>query len=242
MTASPRREDAPAIPRPGVALRALRKRTGWTLVDVSSKTGIPPSTLSRIENGVVSPTYDLLLRLSTGLKLDMAELLGASPAPAAAREAQAGRRSVNRLGEGEVIELSNHSLRYLSTDLLNKQITPILCDYRATSLEEFGEFMRHPGEEFLHVTEGVLELHTECYAPLLLKAGESIYFDSRMGHAYVARELPCRALSICTASAPLTGTSDVPGPAPAASASLGADIALLQPGVKRSGPRGGGKE
>lgn len=206
MTASQRREEATAIPRPGIALRALRKRTGWTLVDVSERTGIPPSTLSRIENGVVSPTYDLLVRLSTGLKLDMAELLGASPAAAPSTEAQTGRRSVNRLGDGETIDLHHHSLRYLSTDLLNKQITPIFCDYRATSLEEFGEFMRHPGEEFLHVTEGVLELHTECYAPLVLSAGESVYFDSRMGHAYVAREMPCRALSICTGIAPSVGS------------------------------------
>jgi uncharacterized cupin superfamily protein len=59
--------------------------------------------------------------------------------------------------------------------------------------------MRHEGEEFLYVLEGELELHTECYAPLLLKAGESIYFDSRMGHGYVARGTQtCRALSMCT--------------------------------------------
>lgn len=45
-------------------------------------------------------------------------------------------------------------------------------------MEEFGEFMRHPGEEFLYVIEGELELHTQCYAPVVLKAGESIYLDS----------------------------------------------------------------
>ena len=59
--------------------------------------------------------------------------------------------------------------------------------------------MRHEGEEFLYILEGELELHTECYAPLVLKARESVYFDSRMGHAYIARGTePCRALSMCT--------------------------------------------
>jgi uncharacterized cupin superfamily protein len=59
--------------------------------------------------------------------------------------------------------------------------------------------MRHEGEEFLYVIDGELELHTDCYAPLVLKAGESVYFDSRMGHAYIARgEQPCHALSMCT--------------------------------------------
>lgn len=63
--------------------------------------------------------------------------------------------------------------------------------------------MRHAGEEFLYVIEGELELHTEYYAPLILRAGESTYFDSRMGHAYIAHgKTPCRALSVCTLARP----------------------------------------
>ncbi len=183
--------------RPGTALKNLRKRNRWTLADVAKRTGIPPSTLSRIENDQISPTYDMLLRLGQGLSIDLSQLL--SDAPAEVSSDQPGRRSVNRVPDGETVPMSNHTLRYLSSDLLNKQMTPILCEYRARSLEEFGPLMRHEGEEFLFVLEGELELHTECYAPLALKAGESIYFDSRMGHGYVARgpEI-CRALSMCT--------------------------------------------
>jgi transcriptional regulator with XRE-family HTH domain len=184
--------------RPGTALRALRKRNHWTLADVAKRTGIPPSTLSRIENDQISPTYDLLLRLSKGLSIDLTQLLSAAPAAAEASD-QPGRRSVNRADDGEKVPMSNHTLRYLSTDLLNKQMTPILSEYRARSLAEFGPLMRHEGEEFLYILEGELELHTECYAPLVLKARESVYFDSRMGHAYIARgSEPCRALSMCT--------------------------------------------
>ena len=173
------------IAKPGAALKQLRKTNGWTLAEVSKRTGIPPSTLSRIENDRVSPTYDLLARLSQGLSVDMAQLVSSAEAPAALAEQQ-GRRSLNRIGDGELIEMSNHTLRYLSADLLRKQVTPILCEYRARTLEEFGDFMRHAGEEFLFVLEGAVELHTEYYAPVVLKAGESIYFDSRMGHAYLA--------------------------------------------------------
>lgn len=185
--------------RPGIALRNLRKRNDWTLAEVSRLTGIPASTLSRIENDQISPTYDLLLRLSGGLSLDLSELLSNAPGSATPMAAQAGRRSVNMADEGELVRMHNHTLRYLSTDLINKQITPILCEYRARSLEEFGEFMRHEGEEFLYVVDGQLELHTDCYAPLKLGPGESVYFDSRMGHAYIAGgNAPCHALSICT--------------------------------------------
>jgi|SRR6185437_5863035 len=185
--------------RPGTALRSLRKQNRLTLTDVSERTGIPTSTLSRIENDQMSPTYDLLLRLSKGLAIDLTQLLSMATSSPESGADQPGRRSVNRRGEGETVQMTNHTLWYLSTDLLNKQVTPILCEYRARSLEEFGPFMRHEGEEFLFVVDGELELHTDCYAPLVLKAGESIYFDSRMGHAYIARgEQPCHALSMCT--------------------------------------------
>jgi transcriptional regulator with XRE-family HTH domain len=184
--------------RPGTALKNLRKRNRWTLADVAKRTGIPPSTLSRIENDQISPTYDMLLRLSRGLSIDLSQLLLDGPTATPVSE-QPGRRSVNRRSDGDKVPMSNHTLRYLSTDLINKQMTPILCEYQARSLEEFGPLMRHEGEEFLFVLEGELELHTECYAPLVLQAGESIYFDSRMGHGYVARGTqPCRALSMCT--------------------------------------------
>ncbi|MBL8270308.1 helix-turn-helix domain-containing protein [Steroidobacter sp.] len=189
-----------ATAKPGASLKHLRKTNGWTLAEVSKRTGIPPSTLSRIENDRVSPTYDLLARLSRGLSVDVAQLVSSAPVAAAATAEQQGRRSLNRIGDGELIEMSNHTLRYLSTDLLRKQVTPILTEYRARTLEEFGELMRHAGEEFLFVLEGAVELHTELYAPVVLKAGESVYFDSRMGHAYLANGPgPCRALSICVA-------------------------------------------
>ncbi|MEP7243908.1 MAG: XRE family transcriptional regulator [Gammaproteobacteria bacterium] len=190
--------------RPGAALKSLRKSNRWTLLDVSNRTGIPPSTLSRIENDQISPTYDLLLKLSKGLSIDLSQLLSMASRTPGEGSDQPGRRSVNRSGDGQAIDMLNHTVRYLSNDLLKKQITPLLCEYRARSLEEFGEFMRHEGEEFLYVIDGELELHTECYAPLLLRAGESIYFDSRMGHAYISRgEVPCHALSVCTVPQPV---------------------------------------
>jgi transcriptional regulator with XRE-family HTH domain len=188
-----------ATARPGVALRQLRKANDWTLADVSKRTGVPASTLSRIENDQISPTYDLLLRLSAGLSIDLTQFLSIEDSAREPGADHAGRRSVSRRGEGLVVSEPSHKLTYLSTDLVQKQMTPMLTEYHARSLAEFGEFMRHAGEEFLYVLEGELELHTESYTPLILKAGEATYFDSRMGHAYVARgEGPCRGLVICT--------------------------------------------
>ena len=42
------------------------------------------------------------------------------------------------------------------------------------------------GTGVYHVLSGRLELHTELYQPVRLKAGDSIPFDSSMGHHYVS--------------------------------------------------------
>jgi len=54
-----------SLARPGAALKALRRQHGWTLAEVSQRTGLPTSTLSKIENDKVSLSFDKLARLST---------------------------------------------------------------------------------------------------------------------------------------------------------------------------------
>jgi transcriptional regulator with XRE-family HTH domain len=182
--------------RPGATLRALRRANDWTLAQVAERTGIPISTLSRMENDQASPSYDQLQRLSRGLQIDIAQLF--SPIELAP-VGQSGRRSVNRVHEGQVIDNGNDRLRYLSTDLLNKSFTPMIAEIKGRRIESDADFHSHAGEEFVYVIEGELELHSRSYAPLVLRAGESIYFDSSTPHAYVALGTSaCRALSICT--------------------------------------------
>lgn len=187
-----------SIAKPGAALRAFRRRQGWTLAEVSRKTGLPASTLSRIETDQISPTYDQLSKLSVGLNVDMSQLLsGDMEEP---KRVQTARRSVNRAGEGQILDTPMQSLRYLSVDLTNKQFAPIIGEIKAHSLEEAGEFHRHDGEEFIFVVDGELELHSESYTPLRLRPGDSVYFDSGMAHAYVAvGKERCKILSVCTA-------------------------------------------
>jgi transcriptional regulator with XRE-family HTH domain len=184
--------------KPGAALRAFRRKQGWTLASVSQDTGLPVSTLSRIETDQISPTYDQLSKLSLGLNVDMAHLLSGDMAEA--KPVQTARRSVNRAGDGQMLETPMQTLRYLSVDLTNKQFAPIIGEIKAHSLEEAGEFHRHDGEEFVFVVSGELELHSESYAPLRLQPGDSVYFDSGTAHAYVAvGKERCKILSICTA-------------------------------------------
>jgi transcriptional regulator with XRE-family HTH domain len=186
--------------RPGAALRKVRTKMGWTLAEVSARTGLPVSTLSKVENDKMSLSYDKLARICTGLNIDISVLFG-SDASAASSEGVSGRRSITRAGDGKVIETETYNHVYPAADLLSKRFVPIVADIKARSIGAFGEFIRHPGEEYAYVLEGAIELHTELYAPVLLRAGDSIYFDSGMGHAYVAAAPGrCRVLAICSGS------------------------------------------
>jgi transcriptional regulator with XRE-family HTH domain len=186
------------VAQPGAALKAFRESKGWTLAEASRRTQLTISTLSKIENNRVSLNFDKLARLSSGLGVDIARLLGSSTG-AEPGGPSAGRRSITRSDQGAVIETSNYIHFYLATDLLRKSFTPILAEVRARSMAEFGDFIRHAGEEFAYVIEGVVELHTDIYAPLTLRVGDSIFFDSGMGHAYLAASAgPCRILSVTT--------------------------------------------
>lgn len=186
---------------PGAVLKRLRRERGWPLAELSKRTGLPTSTLSKVENGKMSLTYDKLTRITEGLEIDVASIFGEQATASPERKtgfAGNGRRSITRSGEGGVIDTPTYRHLYQATDLLEKKFVPLLADIKHRSIEEFGELIRHEGEEYSFVLEGVVEFHSELYAPVLLYPGDAIYFDSSMGHAYIAAEDgPCRVLSIC---------------------------------------------
>jgi uncharacterized cupin superfamily protein len=65
---------------------------------------------------------------------------------------------------------------------------PIVTRIKSHSLEQFGEIMRHSGEEFFFILEGIVELITEHYASVKLEQGDCAYFDSSMGHACLSAD------------------------------------------------------
>lgn len=185
--------------KPGAVLKACRTERGWTLSDVSERTGLSVSTLSKVENDKMTLTYDKLVRLSEGLEIDLARLFAPTTGAGTSFVESATRRSVARVGEGQSVEEPRGNYLYVATDLLHKQMVPIIGEVFARDIAQYGDFMRHPGEEYVFVLEGTLELHTKMYTPMRLEKGDSVYFDSGMEHAYIAvGEEPCRILSICS--------------------------------------------
>ncbi|KLI98578.1 XRE family transcriptional regulator [Luteimonas sp. FCS-9] len=175
---------SPPPPTLGTVVRALRKRNGWTLKEMSERTRIPLSTLSKVEHDRLTLTYDKLQAISQRLNIRMSELF-AEPAGTAPDKPVTARRSVGRIDQALRVTTPNYDYYFLCTELRRKRMIPLLTRIRARTQAEFGELVRHPGEEYVHVLEGRIEVHTEFYDPVTLDVGEGIYIDSDMGHAYL---------------------------------------------------------
>jgi transcriptional regulator with XRE-family HTH domain len=173
-------------PTLGSLLRSLRLRNRWTLKEMSQRTSIPVSTLSKVEHDVLTLTYDKLVQLSQRLNIRISELF-ADPTHTL-EPAVTARRSIGRTDDAVRVNTKNYDYHYLCPELRRKRMIPILTRIRAKSAEEFGELVRHSGEEYIYVLQGRIKVHTEFYDPVVLEPGESIYIDSNMGHAYVTAD------------------------------------------------------
>lgn len=192
-----------AIARPfqelevGAKLKAFRRAKALSLADLSKMTSISEATLSRVENEQTPVSAHNLYILSQALGVDITAFFGDAASPI-----RNGVRSITRAADGAPVETARYVSEVLCTDLANKKMHPAVNIVDKRSVAEVGGLASHPGEEFLYVLSGRLVLHTDFYAPLLLEAGDSIYFDGMMPHAYLAGgDGPARILVITTVDA-----------------------------------------
>ncbi|KAA9009161.1 helix-turn-helix domain-containing protein [Histidinibacterium aquaticum] len=165
----------------GLRVRELRKERGWTLEQAARQAGLARSTLSKIENGQMSPTYDALKKLATGLDISIPQLF--TP-PADTRVN--GRMAVTRAHEAAAHATTTYEHDLLAETLRQKKMLPYRARIRARRFEEFDGWVRHDGEEFLYVLTGQVRLFTEFYEPVDMKRGDSAYYDATMGHNVVS--------------------------------------------------------
>jgi len=165
----------------GARVRDLRKAQGWTLEQAAQRAGLARSTLSKIENGQMSPTYDALKKLAVGLEISVPQLF--TPP---SKEQISGRMSMTRDGTAPSKITTTYEHELLAEGLTQKQMLPYRARIRARNMDDFDGWIRHDGEEFLYVLTGVIRLYTEFYEPVEMKRGDSAYYDATMGHNVVS--------------------------------------------------------
>lgn len=182
----------------GPRIKTLRKERGLSLAGLAKSTGVSEATLSRVENEQTLVSAHHLYRMAQTLGVDITAFF----APAS-KSISNGIRSICRKGEGIPLTTARYDAQVLCTDIANKRMHPAIDTVTVGSLEAAGGYSRHDGEEFLHVLSGHLLLATEFYEPVILDPGDSIYFDSHMGHAYLtANGAPVQILVIATTEPP----------------------------------------
>jgi transcriptional regulator with XRE-family HTH domain len=174
------RTDSPTL---GGQLRSIRARKMWTLKEMSRCTGIPASTLSKVEHNRLSLTYDKLVQLSDRLDIRITELF--SDRAVGAEAPIAARRSIGVLDSAKCVITIHQELYYLCPELRGKRMIPVFMKIRAESNQEYPDLIHHPGEEYIYVLKGSVNVLTEFYDPVVLNVNESIYIDTNMRHAYV---------------------------------------------------------
>lgn len=165
----------------GQRIREARKAKGLTLEDTSKLAGIGRSTLSKIENAQTKPSFDIIRRLTAVLEIRTPQLFLQSRA-----SGLTGRRDFTPKGQGEPNETPTYAHELLCNEITSKAMLPYLSRIKARNASEFETWVRHDGEEFMFVVSGSLTFLSEHYRPLQMSAGDSIYYDSGMGHGCIS--------------------------------------------------------
>ncbi|WP_417459360.1 helix-turn-helix domain-containing protein [Kordiimonas sp.] len=176
--------DPPIVPTAsaeslGSRLRKKRKQAKLTLKKLGDLSDIPVSTLSKVENGLMSLNIQKLMKVCNALGLDVMQLVTPSEASLQSVPVVTGRRSITKKGEAHVVETKQTIYEHHASDFRNRKLAPSIMTVQAGSEPEL---IRHQGEEYIYVLEGIIEVLTEFYEPTVLETGESIYIDSTMGH------------------------------------------------------------
>jgi transcriptional regulator with XRE-family HTH domain len=164
----------------GAKVRALRLKKKIGLVDLGRHTGLSPALLSKIERGRLFPTLPTLLRVAlvfgVGLEYFFA---GAREKPLAAVVRKRQRVELPERQGARDAAYRFASLDYPATE---RRFNCYYAEFFPVAPEKLRPH-DHAGVEFIYVVRGVLSVHMNDDEHAI-GAGDAIYFDSTVPHAY----------------------------------------------------------
>ena len=167
-----------ALDQVGSRLRQIRAHREITLVELSERTGISKSTLSRLENGQRRPTLELLLPLAHAYRVPLDDLVGAPDVGGPADPPEApkvkGRTVLPLTPPGGI------------------QAWKILIP----ATQSTPHLRTHDGDEWLYVLSGRMRLILGD-EDLSLGVGEAVEFDTTQPHWFGSHgDGPAEVLSL----------------------------------------------
>ena len=179
----------------GRQVRTFRKKLDLTVSGLAKLAGVSNGMLSKIENGIASPSLATIQSLATALQV---------PVTAFFRKYEEERDvSFVRSGEGLVIERrgtrAGHEYQLLGHSLgKNVAVEPYMI--KLTEKSEVFPIFQHSGLEFIYMIEGEVG-YRHGDKTYTLTPGDSLFFDADAPHGPEdLRKLPIRFLSVISYS------------------------------------------
>lgn len=191
----------------GARLREARLQRGMSLRSVAQELGVSASLISQVETGKTQPSVSTLWALVTHLGVSIDDLLGTGRPAGREQIAEAAEEQrmaapialsqpvIQQSADNPMLEMEN-GVRWERLAIgENGPADSLLVTYEpgaSSSIE--GKLMRHAGIEYGFLMEGELTLQLE-FDTFVLKAGDSVHFDSIRPHLYSNRgTMPARGV------------------------------------------------
>lgn len=147
-------------------VRELRKREGWTIEDLSSKTGVSPAVISKLERNQTSAELTTLFSVSRAFGMNVTDLL-----------MLAESRTSHRASE-----TCHRSGAFTFRDIHYGNVRALLGEAKAGGKVSNPE-IHHDDLEVCWVLRGAIRLKLPHEHPVI-KAGECVQFDAILEHSY----------------------------------------------------------
>ncbi len=177
----------------GREVRAFRRQKDMTVADLAKLTGLSIGMLSKIENGITSPSLTTLQTLANALSVPLTSFF---------RRFEENRDVVH-VKAGEAVEMERAGTRaghqYNLLGHIGSNASGVMVEpYMITLSEKSDVFptFQHDGIELLYMLEGKVE-YRHGDQVFLLEPGDSLLFDADAPHGPDKLvKLPARYLSI----------------------------------------------
>ena len=177
----------------GREVRSFRRQQGLTVADLAQITGLSIGMLSKIENGITSPSLTTLQVLSHAFSVPVTAFF----------KSYEERREVQHVKSGDHVEIARRGTRaghqynllgHIGSNSSGVVVEPYLITL--TELSDTFPTFQHEGLELLYMLEGeVTYRHGDQL--FLLTPGDSLFFDADARHGpEVLNKLPTRYLSV----------------------------------------------
>jgi transcriptional regulator with XRE-family HTH domain len=149
----------------------LRTQRGRSLAEVAAAAGISVGFLSALERSQMSASVGTLRRLARYYRTNILDFFDATELNT--RLVRPAKRKVLEAGPGVRMELLAWGRTAMEPHI-----------FRIQPGGGSGESYAHAGEEFLHILGGQFEIWLGGKEHYLLKAGDSLYFESSTPHRW----------------------------------------------------------